>query len=133
MNHFPGQPFMPVSPMLSPVHSYGSMYGNMMSSSPQHPAYFNYPWMQSGALSPNNSNNNQPLPGHSRLPHTNMTATPVTSTYFPPVSMPTSISHMSSATAYPLRTSPQQMMTSQQRQYQYPHFLYGSQGYHGGQ
>ncbi|KAH3816967.1 hypothetical protein DPMN_118492 [Dreissena polymorpha] len=126
MNHCPGQPFMPVSPMLSPVPSYGPMYGNIMSSSPQHPAYSNYPWMQPGAPSPSNSNNNQQLPGHSRLPHSNMTATPVTSLYFPPISMPTSISPMSSAAEYPLRTSPQQMMTSQQRQYQNPHFLNGS-------
>ncbi|XP_053377973.1 homeobox protein orthopedia-like [Mercenaria mercenaria] len=128
VNNYP-QPFLPVSPMLSPVAPYGFMpTGHMMTSSPPQaiPGYFNYPWMQ-GSLSPNN---NQQLPGQfpanqaqSRLQATNQGAS-LQNQHFPAVSMvPTTVS---SASAYGLKTSPQQMSQTNRHSFQYPSFLYQS-------
>lgn len=72
-------PVTPVSPMLSPVSPYGFMStGHMTSSSPQYlPCYVSYPWMQE----PTSSNINQQLPVqlstnqmHSRLQAANQNA-----------------------------------------------------------
>ncbi|XP_060578650.1 homeobox protein DLL-1-like [Ruditapes philippinarum] len=126
-NNFP-QPFLPMSPMMSPVTPYGFMpTGHMMTSSPSQamPGYFNYPWMQN-SLSPNN---NQQLPcqfptnqTQSRLQATNQGAG-LQSQHFPAISMaPTAVS---SASGYGLKTSPQQMSQTNRHSFQYP-FLYQS-------
>jgi len=134
------QPFMP----MSPVPQYGFMPGmHMMSSSPQQMGgYFNYPWMQTGSISPNN--NTQQLtvnpsmnPAHSRLQGNTLPVQGLPCQQYPPITMTTpSVSTLSSP--YTM-TSPQQMMTPQSgRHLQYPNFLYpsnygGTSGYPGAQ
>ncbi|KAH3695042.1 hypothetical protein DPMN_082490 [Dreissena polymorpha] len=108
MNNLSGHPFMPVSPMLSYVPSNANIYGNMISQPSQHSTHFNFPWMKTGALSPNNYN--QLLPGHPRVSTYDLTPN---SPYFSSVPMTTSMPSWSSVLTNPLMTSAQHAMTSQ--------------------
>ena len=111
MSSYP-HPFMPMSPMLSPVGPYGFMpTGHMMTSSPPQmmPGYFNY--SVPGPYSPTNMSNNTRI--HSAYP---------SSTQQFPV-------NPSQQSTFSSRSSPPQagMAPQTYRPVQYPHFMYSQQ------
>jgi len=96
--------------MTSPVPPYGYMApAHMMAaSSPQMAGYFNYPWMQPGATSPNNNTASQmPFnPAYLRLPATTLNSMHL-SAHYPSITMAAG-----SATPYAPSTTGRQINTS---------------------
>jgi len=78
----------------------------MAASSPQMAGYFNYPWMQPGATSPNNNTASQlPFnPAHMRLPATTLNSMHL-SAHYPSIAMATG-SATTSTVVRQVNTSP---------------------------